>query len=305
MEMDLRIGSSFTILQTLSLKGLFSTKKVVSFGPCQIPTLGFVVERYWEIENFIEEDFYFLELKIDEDIWLWKRGHVFDKNCISYFYNMLINTIPIVIKKDVKPVTKLKPLPLRTVEFQKICSSLLRISSHKLMTIAESLYNKGYISYPRTETDSFNKNFNFKSLLNKLSTGDEYSEIIENISKNIKLPRSGKNNDMAHSPIYPLKGGNDLTGTDKLVYNFIIRRFLGSLCDDAKGLETSYELKLDKEIFYIKGLKILERNYLEVYTFDKWNNKEINDYEINKEIKKYNLDIKIGKTTPPSFFNRE
>ena len=80
---------------------------------------------------------------------------------------------------------------------------------------------------------------------------------------------------MAHSPIYPLKGGGDLTGLDRKLYDFITRRFLGSLCADAKGLETYYELLINKEIFYIKGLKITERNYLDVYTFDKWNNKEI------------------------------
>jgi len=31
----------------------------------------------------------------------------------------------------------------------------LKISSHELMDIAEKLYNSGFISYPRTETDFF------------------------------------------------------------------------------------------------------------------------------------------------------
>lgn len=33
------------------------------------------------------------------------------------------------------------------------------------MQISEKLYNDGYISYPRTETDIFEPNFNHKSLL--------------------------------------------------------------------------------------------------------------------------------------------
>ena len=33
------------------------------------------------------------------------------------------------------------------------------------MEIAEKLYNRGYISYPRTETNSFSKTINLKTLI--------------------------------------------------------------------------------------------------------------------------------------------
>lgn len=48
-ELDLRIGSSFTRLQTLQLRNRLASlrdQKVISYGPCQFPTLGFIVERY-------------------------------------------------------------------------------------------------------------------------------------------------------------------------------------------------------------------------------------------------------------------
>lgn len=49
MELDLRVGAAFTRFQTLRLQKKFdgfSEQGVVSYGPCQFPTLGFVVERY-------------------------------------------------------------------------------------------------------------------------------------------------------------------------------------------------------------------------------------------------------------------
>lgn len=76
-----------------------------------------------------------------------------------------------------------RPLPLTTVELQKIGASKLRISSDRVMTvptffhlgnslkIAEDLYNKGFISYPRTETDQFQTGFNLSDLI-KLQTLD-------------------------------------------------------------------------------------------------------------------------------------
>ncbi|CAF5154835.1 unnamed protein product, partial [Rotaria socialis] len=47
-ELDLRIGAAFTRFQTLRLQRLFGfdSKQVISYGSCQFPTLGFIVERY-------------------------------------------------------------------------------------------------------------------------------------------------------------------------------------------------------------------------------------------------------------------
>lgn len=55
-EIDLRIGSSFTRLQTLLLQDKFDWRgylqagrdsMLLSYGPCQFPTLGLIVQREW------------------------------------------------------------------------------------------------------------------------------------------------------------------------------------------------------------------------------------------------------------------
>ena len=65
-EVDLRIGASFTRFQTLNLRYVlgYQSKQVLSYGPCQFPTLGFIVERYQEIKNFKPEDFWSLKMKV-------------------------------------------------------------------------------------------------------------------------------------------------------------------------------------------------------------------------------------------------
>lgn len=60
-EIDLRTGAAFTRLQTLRFRKVFPSKladKLISYGSCQFPTLGFVVERYQAIEDFISEPFW-------------------------------------------------------------------------------------------------------------------------------------------------------------------------------------------------------------------------------------------------------
>ena len=59
-ELDLRIGAAFTRFQTMRLQKKFTSlnQHLISYGSCQFPTLGFVVERYKAIENFVPEAFW-------------------------------------------------------------------------------------------------------------------------------------------------------------------------------------------------------------------------------------------------------
>jgi DNA topoisomerase-3 len=53
-------------------------------------------------------------------------------------------------KRNKNQKKKYRPYPLTTVKFQKLATDKLRLSSAKAMEIAEKLYQKGLISYPRT-----------------------------------------------------------------------------------------------------------------------------------------------------------
>lgn len=58
---SLSAGASFTRFQTLRLQKIFPeslANQLISYGSCQFPTLGFVVERFKAIKAFIPETFY-------------------------------------------------------------------------------------------------------------------------------------------------------------------------------------------------------------------------------------------------------
>ena len=67
--LDLKIGAAFTRLQTLTLRNVIPVpdKSVISFGPCQFPTLGFVVERFMKVKDFRPEQFWFIHLELTRD----------------------------------------------------------------------------------------------------------------------------------------------------------------------------------------------------------------------------------------------
>ena len=76
-----------------------------------------------------------------------------------------------VLQIQAKPKSKWAPVPLNTVLLQKTAAKKLHISSEKTMSLAESLYSKGIISYPRTETNIFKEGSNLQQFI-ELQTND-------------------------------------------------------------------------------------------------------------------------------------
>jgi DNA topoisomerase-3 len=155
----------------------------VSFGPCQFPTLGFVAERYYENKAFVSESFWRIDVKLvsPEDqsttTFKWKRARLFDRALCFAIYGLLHqNPTATVLTASKRANSKQRPLPLTTVVLQKIGSAKLHMSSADIMKAAEDLYTKGYISYPRTETDQYPEGTDFPALL-QLQTGIQLGEL--------------------------------------------------------------------------------------------------------------------------------
>jgi len=141
-------------------------------GSCQFPTLGFVVERWRKVENFVPEPFWSIKLSVTKENievkFNWKRGHLFDRLCCLCLYEMCLDKgMARVASVVTKPRTKWRPLPLTTVELQKQGAKYLRMSSANIMKVAEKLYTRGFISYPRTETDQFDPGMNLRILVER------------------------------------------------------------------------------------------------------------------------------------------
>jgi DNA topoisomerase-3 len=65
---------------------------------------------------------------------------------------------------------------MTTVELQKQASTKLKMGSEQTMKFAESLYQSGYISYPRTETDAYPTGTDFKGLIQTQTNDPQWGE---------------------------------------------------------------------------------------------------------------------------------
>ncbi|CAI2165301.1 1535_t:CDS:10 [Funneliformis geosporum] len=312
MELDLRIGYAFTRYQTLGFKQIFpelGREKVLSYGSCQFPTLGFVVEKYKAVENFIRESFWKIHVKAERDNitvdFNWEKDKLFNVNCCNAIYRDLIMEEPIiahVIQVGTKETKKYKPYPLTTVELQKAGCRFLHISSDEIMKIAEDLYNKGFISYPRTETDQFDDhNFNFQELIQAQTQDQRWGDFASNLVDKRITTKKGRHNDQAHPPIHPVQYASGLSGKERTVYEFVVRRFLACCSEDAKGNETTVKIRIKDEYFTAKGLVISDYNYLDVYPYDRWNDKNLPNFVLHETFTPKECTMEEGETSPPEY----
>lgn len=307
IEIDLRIGSALTRHQTLGLQNKINLPtKIVSYGPCQFPTLGFIVEQYNRVNQFVSEVFWYIEVIIQhkrkKSVLKWERGRLFDfLSCFVLFSKCIEEKEAVVILKETKKTQKLRPLPLRTVDFQKKAASIFKMSSKKIMEITEKLYNDGYVSYPRTETDKFSPSIDLKKLVEKQQGNPLWGDYAKKLLNENKFcfPRNGRNDDQAHPPIHPTKEGNSLFGENKKIYEFITRRFLACCSKNAEGLETNIIFQINNEKFSLKGIEITEKGYLDVYIYEKWIENELPSFEKGSIVVPQSIRMESGRTTAP------
>lgn len=333
-EIDLRLGAAFTRFQSLRLQNRFPQlqSKVISYGPCQFPTLGFVADRYIKIKEFRPEEFWsisfsFEGVSVDGDRcfcdFAWRRHRVFDRFTCAILYescftqNSSSNEMQVVAQikaVDASPTSRFKPLPLNTIELQKRASRFLSMSSEHTMKIAEELYQRGILSYPRTETDYFKDGIDLKGLLEEHRGHDQWGEYCARLldgtstSNHFEWPRKGGHDDQAHPPIHPTKcvNSNELKSNDeKKLYDLVCRHFFACCSMDAKGAKTnvSIQIKNCDECFSTTGLMVLERNWLEIYPFERWNGSKLPKFSVGQEIIPTVFIMKSGRTCPPPLLN--
>lgn len=236
----------------------------------------------------------------------WKRNRLFDRAVVTIlFERCILAKFAKVTKVQEKPTSKWKPLPLTTVELQKNASRFLRMNSQEAMTVAEGLYQKGFISYPRTETDRFDKGINLQALCQKQTPSNQWGQYAQSlINGAFRQPRQGRHDDKAHPPIHPVAWVDpaQLNDKERRVYEFITRRFLACCSEDAKGQATDVEIEYGDETLGAKGVVVLERNYLDVYPYENWTNSTtLPRFTLGERFEPTEAMMTEGKTTAPGY----
>ena len=257
---DLKVGVSLTRFLTSNILPLLPVNlktNCISYGPCQTPTLWFCVKRQKELEkqNLTYYKIY-IKLKSDKhEVKIYLNDDYKDLNKVYEILNKLKKKNNIKIKNLTEEKRKREhPQGLNTASMLKMSSTYLGISPQATMNIAEKLYTRGYISYPRTETTQYASSFNFLKNLSEFKNHNTYGNDISNLISNLQndeLPtlRYGINAG-DHPPITPERRDNGrLKGKDLELFDLICQYYFASLSPDLEYDNLTYEFEIDGTMY--------------------------------------------------------
>ncbi|KAL8440282.1 hypothetical protein Efla_004978 [Eimeria flavescens] len=309
-------GAAFTRFLTKRYQNKLALPKgIISYGPCQFPTLGFVVERFLEIQQFVAESFWSIRVTVEREDeenpgrrlsvdFQWARERLFDRvAAVALFEICSEQPEALITKIEGREVSRQRPVPLSTVEMTKLCSRKLRIASHRCMQLAEALYNRGLISYPRTETERFGRSHDLLNLISQQTESHLWGAFATGLLEGgFEWPRDGPHDDAAHPPIHPVKAVSREeceSEEEWKLYEAITRHFLACCSSDAIGFETKVELDVGGEAFVTTGLIVLQKNYLDVYPYDTWASRKLPRFLLHERLLPKDVCLLAGSTQPP------
>jgi len=311
-EIDLKLGCSFTRFQTKYFQGKYGDldTNLISYGPCQTPTLWFCVKRHDEITGFQPESFYTVDVEITKggrDLYLeWQRGQVFDLPIATTFRDLVLeNGAPakvtdITQKEDRQP----RPQALNTVAMLKMASTRLGMGPQEAMRKAESLYLGGWLTYPRTETNTYPQNFDLRAAVAAQTSSPIWGNYASELLRN-GLNKGRDGTDMGdHPPITPVRSATESQiGDGWRLFDMVTRHFLATVSGDCKFLRTKVFFEVNGEHFSIAGRKVTDPGFTRIQLSGEMDDVNIPDFKIGESVALKSCKVGNHKTRAPPYLS--
>ena len=246
-------------------------KRTMSIGRVQGPTLAMLAQREMEIAKFVPKPFWRVSAMILEVEFANTRGDIFERKIAD---DSLETTNAHSNEAFVESVESNEQLmrpypPFDLTGLQLEASRTLRSDPSDTLALAQSLYEKAYISYPRTSSQKLPATLGLPKVIAELAKNPAYEKLAKRLIEEKRFrPNEGFKTDEAHPAIYPTgvmpKG---LTPKEEKLYDLIAKRFLACFAAHAKLSKTKAVVAISTERYAANGVTILERGWLEFYEY--------------------------------------
>lgn len=266
---DWLYGVNLTRYATLRTGSLLRVGRVI------VPIVKAIYDRDMQIRNFVPDIYYAISSKAETggaEIELtskhkFKKSELADAKRLCDEYNACR---AVVVSKKRKKDTLAAGKLYSLTKLQNFLGKRYKMSMARSLEVVQSLYEKGYVTYPRTNSEY-------------LATAEQgkIKKIIENVKKlgyNVEFKFSKTIFDdskieshSALTPTYKIPDKNRLSEDELTVYSTIMRRFAAVFCKDACTVEKT-EIKIavgDKEEFSLKGTVIVNPGWTAYDTYTK------------------------------------
>lgn len=259
---DWIIGINLTSVATLRYGGTGKERKMINIGRVLLPTLKIIYDRDKEIENFKASTYYKLlatfKTKNNEEFegtyYNENNNEKFeDKKVVEELKKHLKDKEGEIIEKQVEKKREYAPLLFNLSNLQGYITSKYKgWTSDKVLKVAQGLYEKKFITYPRTGSVALDESLKDKTkkVLEVSKNGLSYEEQIKFVDNKRIFDNSKVESHSAITPTYIRPTG--LSKDEEIVYNAIKNRFIMQFMPIAEFEETKLTVKIHDEKF--KGI---------------------------------------------------
>ncbi len=298
---DYLMGINFSRLLTLKYSKTLATllkkdRVVLSVGRVMTCVVGMVVRREREIRDFKKTVFYKIIVKlafenkdnfiegefraVEESKYynspkLYKdNGFLQKEDADKFILELKPYDKATVIEAKKKKELKNPPLLYNLAELQNDCSKKFKISPDETLKIAQKLYERKLLTYPRTDARVLSKAVakeiykNLSGLKRYETLQKEVEQVLNNaLYKNLEKTRYVDDKKITdHYAIIPT-GQVNLSGLSPLelkVYELICKRFISIFFPAAEYMKYNIESLIEKEHFFTTFKVLTKIGYLKV-----------------------------------------
>jgi DNA topoisomerase-3 len=280
-EADWLVGINATRAQTLRMRRAGAEDGVWSVGRVQTPTLALLVRRELEIRNFKPQPFWTLRARFAhpngeyEGRWFKEvEGQAQERFATEAEAMALAQALagqPGKIRSVAARTEKKKPELLYDLTgLQKEANKRFGFTAEATLGLAQNLYEKQLISYPRTNSRHLTEADALKApqWIKALAQGQltELQPFLEQLRQRwpVALDKRFVNDKEVedHAALVPTeKPARGLAGDELRIYDLIARRFLGAYFPDRVEAKTTIITEVAGETFKTNGTVVKEEGW--------------------------------------------
>ena len=299
-ESDWLVGINGT--QALSIAAGHGTYSV---GRVQTPTLGMVCERYWENRRFTPEAFWQLHIAVDGNndgtVKLSSSEKWKEKEPATALYNKVKEIgAATVTKAERKEKTEDTPLLYDLTTLQKEANAKHGFTAEQTLEIAQKLYEKKLITYPRTGSRYIPEDV-FAEIPKLLAFIGALPEWKGKVQAKVQPTRRNVDGSKVTPPHALLVTGEKplfLSKEDNTVYQMIAGRMIEAFSEKCVKDTTAVTAECAGVEFIVKGSVIRQAGWRAVYGEEDKEEISIPDWQEGDTLTLKGCSITEGKTKP-------
>ena len=306
---DWIIGINFT--STATMKYTKGKGNLLNIGRVLMPTLKMIYDREMEIKKFKPEEFHELYATFENEKGSYKGKFFHGKNdkfpkkeSVERLKQELEGKKGSIIEKNVEIKNEYPAALFNLSNLQGfITGKFTGWTADKVLKVAQSLYEKKYITYPRTESTALEETIKdkAKNVLEVLKKDIPFKdEIVFHEGKKV----FNKEKVESHSAIIPTYMiPKNLTEDESAVYNAVKNRFLSQFmpCAEFENTELTTCVKGEnyERLFSTKGRILKAKGWLKLYDEEK-KDELLPPVEKGQEVNIVELKVSSKKSKPPA-----